>query len=62
VELHGLGDSYLTDYVSRVFALTPAEISRVTTLYLKPDEMTLVVVGDGARIGEQMVPYLEAKP
>ena len=59
VELHGLGENYLGDYVSRVYALTPAEISRVTTQYLKPDEMTLVVVGDGARIGEQLVPYLE---
>ncbi len=62
VELHGLGDSYLTDYVSRVYALTPAEISRVTSEYLKPDDMTLVVVGDSARIGEQMVPFLDAKP
>jgi predicted Zn-dependent peptidase len=59
VDLHGLGDDYLSDYVSRVYAITPAEISRVTTEYLKPDEMTLVVVGDGARIGEQLVPYLE---
>ncbi|MDZ4730347.1 MAG: pitrilysin family protein [Xanthomonadales bacterium] len=62
VDLHGLGDDYLSDYVSRVYALTPAEISRVTQEYLKPDEMTLVVVGDGARIGEQLVPYLEPAP
>jgi len=62
VDLHGLGDNYLTDYVSRVYALTPAEISRVTSEYLKPDDMTLVVVGDSARIGEQLVPYLELKP
>lgn len=62
VELHSLGDDYLTDYVSRVYALTPAEISRVTTAYLKPDDMTLVVVGDAARIGEQLVPYLEPRP
>jgi len=62
VDLHGLGESYLTDYVSRVYALTPGEISRVTGKYLKPDDMTLVVVGDAARIGEQMVPYLEPKP
>jgi zinc protease len=59
VELHSLGENYLTDYVSRVYALTPADISRVTTEYLKPDNMTLVVVGDAARIGEEMVPYLE---
>jgi predicted Zn-dependent peptidase len=62
VELHGLGDDYLTDYVSRVYALTPEEISRVTSQYLRPDDMTLVVVGDAARIGEALVPYLEPKP
>lgn len=61
VDLHGLGDNYLTDYVSRVFALTPAEISRVTSEYLKPDDMTLVIVGDGARMGEQLAPYLEPR-
>lgn len=59
VDLHGLGENYLTDYVSRVYALTPEEISRVTTQYLRPDDMTLVVAGDAARIGEQMVPYLD---
>ncbi len=59
VDLHGLGEDYLTDYVSQVYALTPAEISRVTTEYLRPDDMTLVVVGDAARIGEELVPYLE---
>jgi predicted Zn-dependent peptidase len=42
-----------------VYALTPEEISRVTTQYLRPDDMTLVVAGDAARIGEQMVPYLD---
>jgi predicted Zn-dependent peptidase len=62
VDLHGLGDDYLTDYVSRVYALTPEEVSRVTSLYLRPDDMTLVVVGDAARIGEALVPYLEPKP
>lgn len=62
VDMHGLGESYLADYVSRVYALTPAEISRVTAAYLKPEDMTLVVVGDGARIGEQLVPYLQAQP
>jgi len=59
VDLHGRDDSYLTEYVSRVYALTPAKISQTATRYLSPDDMTLVVVGDRARIGEEMVEYLE---
>jgi predicted Zn-dependent peptidase len=59
VDLHGLDDSYLTEYVSRVYALTPGEISRIATTYLRPDDMTLVVVGDRARISEEMAEYLD---
>lgn len=59
VDLHGLDDSYLTEYVSRIYALTPQEISRVTTLYLRPGDMTLAVVGDRARIGEEMAKYID---
>jgi len=59
VDLHGLEDSYLTQYVSRLYALTPEEISRVTTQYLRPDDMTLVVVGDRARIGEDLAKYVD---
>jgi len=59
LDLHGQDDGYLTEYVSSVYALTPAEISRVATKYLRPGDMTLVVVGDRARIGEAMVKYLD---
>jgi len=59
VDLHGLDDSYLTRYVSRVYAITPEEISKVATQYLRPDDMTLVVVGDRARIGEGMAKYID---
>jgi predicted Zn-dependent peptidase len=59
VDLHGLDESYLTEYVSRVYALTPGEISKIATEYLRPDDMTLVVVGDRARIGEEMSMYID---
>ena len=61
VDLHGQEESYLTSYVSRVYALTPEEISRVATEYLRPADMTLVVVGDRARIGEEMADYIDPK-
>ena len=59
VALHGQSDSYLTEYVSRVYALKPEDISRIATRYLRPDDMTLVVVGDRARISEEMAMYLD---
>jgi zinc protease len=59
VALHGQNDNYLTEYVSRVYALTPEDISRIATRYIRPDDMTLVVVGDRARISEEMAKYLD---
>jgi predicted Zn-dependent peptidase len=59
LDLHGLPDNYLTDYVSNVHALTPNDISETAQKYLRQDDMTLVVVGDRARISESVAPYLE---
>ena len=59
VDLHGQEDSYLTEYVSRVYALDAETISKIATDYLRPEDMTVVVVGDRARVGESLVPYLE---
>ncbi len=57
LELHGLQDSYLTGFVARVSAVTPEEITRIAKAYVKPEEMTLVVVGDRKVIDEQLKPY-----
>ncbi len=63
LELHGLPDSYLTGFPTRVHAVTPDDVTRVAKAYLKPDEMTLVVVGDRKIIDEQLKPYQPpAKP
>lgn len=57
VDLQGLGDDYLRNYVSRVSAVTPADVQKITLQYIKPEEMTIVVVGDKSVIGEQMTPF-----
>jgi zinc protease len=63
LELHGLPDSYLTGFPTRVHAVTPEEITRVAKTYINPEEMTLVVVGDRKVIDEQLKPYaLPAAP
>jgi predicted Zn-dependent peptidase len=58
--LHGLPDSYLSGYVARVHAVTPAEITRLAKAYIRPEQTTLVVVGDRKLIDEQLKPYAPA--
>ena len=57
VNLHGLGEDYLKTYVQKVNAVTPADVQRMTAQYIKPEQMTIVVVGDKAKISEQLAPY-----
>jgi predicted Zn-dependent peptidase len=57
VDLHGLGDQYLSTYVKQVMAVTPEDVRRIATDYLAPDKMTLVVVGDVKTVKEQVAPY-----
>lgn len=56
--LQGLGDSYLTTYVQKVNAVTPKDVQKMTVQYIKPEEMTIVVVGDKANITDQLAPYM----
>ncbi len=58
VDLQGLGDSYLATYVQKVNAVTPKDVQTMTVKYIKPEEMTIVVVGDKAQISEQLAPYM----
>ncbi len=57
-QLHELPDSYLTDYVSNVFAVTAEEVSETAEMYLREEDMTVVVVGDRSQIAEQVTSWL----
>jgi len=57
VDLHGLGDDYLSSYVKRLTAVTPEDVRRVANEYLTPDKMTLVVVGDVKTVKDQLAPW-----
>src|SRR5215813_9299594 len=57
VDFQGLGEDYLKTYVQKVNAVTPADVSKMTTQYIKPDQMTIVVVGDQSKVAEQVAPY-----
>ena len=58
--LHGLPDSYLSGFVARVQAVTPEEVTRLAKAYIRPEQSTLVVVGDRKTIDEQLKPFAPA--
>jgi zinc protease len=61
VDQQGLGEDYLPTYVARVTRVTPEDVKRLTAQYLKPEEMTVVVVGDKAKISDQLTEFVPAK-
>ncbi len=57
LDLYGLSESYLRNYVQNVYALTPADIQRLAKTYIDPAKLAIVVVGDRAKVAEQLKPY-----
>ena len=62
VDLFGLGDDYLRSYVRHVLAVTPDQVQRMTQLYLRPERMQLVVVGDKKVVQAQLAPWGTVAP
>ncbi len=60
IDLHGLDESYLTNYVKNVMAVTPEKVQQTTQKYINPDDMTLIVVGDPSVTATQLQPYKPA--
>jgi zinc protease len=44
--VYGLPDTYFNEYISKVNAVTLADVNRVATKYLDPSKMAIVIVGD----------------
>lgn len=59
LDLYGLTEDYLRNYVQRVYALTPADIQRIAQTYIDPSKLAIVVVGDPAVVREQIRTYGE---
>lgn len=62
IDLHGLPDDYLTRYVERVYAVTPDQVSAAAREFIRPDQMTLVVVGDLTKIRAQLEALPQVRP
>lgn len=54
LDLHGLPDTYLTNQVQNIHAITPEQVKEATKKYVRPEDMTMVVVGDKKVIDPQL--------
>jgi predicted Zn-dependent peptidase len=61
IETHGLSDSYLTDRVKNIHAVTPEQVSQIAKDHFKYENMTLVLVGDKKLLDKQMKDYQESR-
>ena len=61
IETHGLDDSYLTDRVKNIHAVTPEKVSAIAKDHFKYENMTLVLVGDKKLLDQQMKSFQEVK-
>ncbi len=58
MDVHGLGDDYLANYVKRVMAVTPEDVRRMAEQHLSPERMALVVVGDRKTVEPQVASWV----
>ena len=54
MDLHGLPADYLNQYVKRIYAVTPEQVTGTAKKYIQDDRATIVVVGDRKVIEEQL--------
>jgi predicted Zn-dependent peptidase len=54
LDLYELDDSYLTNRVKNIYAVTPEKVSEITRDYFKYDDMTIVMVGDKKLLEKQI--------
>jgi zinc protease len=59
LNLHDLPESYVSEYVKQVSAVTPQDVTRMAQKYITDDNFTIVIVGDRKVIEEQVKPYGE---
>lgn len=54
LDLHELPDSWLENRVQNIMAVTPEQVSEMTKKYIKPEDMTLIIVGDKESVSKQI--------
>jgi zinc protease len=61
IDLHELNESYLTNRVKNILAVTPDQVSKMTKEHFKYEDMTVVLVGDKKLLNKQMKAHEDAK-
>ncbi|MEI9918885.1 MAG: pitrilysin family protein [Bacteroidota bacterium] len=61
LDLHELDDSYLTNRVNNILAVTPDQVSKMAKEHFKYEDMTVVLVGDKKLLNKQMKAHEDAK-
>ncbi|MFZ2906521.1 MAG: hypothetical protein WAZ98_09995 [Cyclobacteriaceae bacterium] len=56
-----MNDSYLTDRVKNIYAVTPEKVSQMTKDYFKYEDMIMVLVGDKKLLEKQIKAHQEAQ-
>lgn len=56
LEAQGLSESYLKEFVAKVQAVTPAQVSEMAKKHLRDEDMAIVIVGDKKLVDEQLAP------
>jgi zinc protease len=60
MDLHGLSDEYLSTYVQKVYAVTPADVQKMAATHIPDDKATIVVAGDLKVVNDQIASYSKA--
>ncbi|MBC6991326.1 M16 family metallopeptidase [Hymenobacter sp. BT491] len=61
LDLHGLPDSYLTNQVKNIYQITPQQVTETTKKYIRPEEMTIIAVGDKKVIDPQLKKFQQSR-
>jgi predicted Zn-dependent peptidase len=59
LDIHDLDESFLKNKVGNMQAVTPEQVMELTRKYIRPEKMTLIVVGDKEKIESQIDQTLE---
>ncbi|HSA54941.1 MAG TPA: pitrilysin family protein [Gemmatimonadaceae bacterium] len=62
VDMHGLGDAYLNDYVKNILAVTPEDVRATAEKHLDPQKISIAIVGNKREIDRQIGEVKAIKP
>jgi predicted Zn-dependent peptidase len=54
MDLHGLPPEFLTHWVANMYAVSPQQVTDITQQFIRPERMTIVIVGDLKTIGDSI--------